>query len=354
MHLDRRTFLGAMGATTAATVASPLLAGEASAAPRVGGTLARGLRIPWGIAFLPNGDALVGERVNGRVHRVDPRGGRRRVGDVDEAVAFGEGGLLGIAVSPNFSSDRWVYFYVTTSSDNRVVRRQYVGGELGPSQVLLDGIARTHNGSLSHHGGRLAFGPSGHLFVSTGDAGLGARSQDNGSLNGKILRLDADGSIPSGNPIGGNPMWTKGHRNVQGLAWDGRGRMWASEFGQATRDELNQIVAGGNYGWPDVEGGDGDGPVHDPFVTWRPTSTCSPSGIAYAGGRIWLGALAGRSLYSVKLNAPRARRIVRHFHNRFGRIRTVQRAPDGSLWVTTSNSTPGSGPAVDKVIRIHV
>ncbi len=349
--LHRRTVLASgltAGLTAGVASTTALLATEASAVT-AGRTLARGLVIPWGLAFLPNGDALVTERRSGDVHRVFREGGRRQVGTIGAAVDFGEGGLLGAAVASTFARDRWVYFYLTTARDNRVIRKRYVRGGLGRTQVLLSGIARSNGqGSNNHHGGRLAFGPSGHLFVSTGDAGSPSRSQRNGSLNGKILRLNPDGSVPADNPIRGNPMWTKGHRNVQGLAWDGRGRMWATELGQGRRDELNRIRKGRNYGWPDVEGGDGAGPYADPFVVWSPTSTCSPSGLAIAKGRAWVGALAGEALFSVRVSGPRSRRKVRHFHERFGRIRTVERAPDGSLWITTSNGSD------DRVIRLRL
>lgn len=340
----RRTVLTA----AAGAAAVPFFASPAEAAPKVTRTLASGLDIPWGLAFLPSGDALVTERNNGRVHRVRRTGGRTLVGDIAQAVQFGEGGLLGAAVAPTFAQDRWVYFYLTTASDNRVIRKKYVKGALGPTEVLLDGIERTSGGSTNHHGGRLAFGPTGHLFIATGDAGDRDRAQDENSLNGKILRLNADGSVPADNPISGNPLWTLGHRNVQGLAWTAGGKMFATELGQNTRDELNVIRKGRNYGWPDVEGGDGPGPYADPFVVWRPTSTCSPSGLAIAKGRAWVGALAGESLYSVVLAGPKARTIRRHFNGTYGRIRTVAKAPDGSLWIATANG------GNDKVLRVTV
>jgi glucose/arabinose dehydrogenase len=322
--------------------------------------LARDLRVPWGLAFLPNGDALVGERVSGQVFRVDRRGGRRRVGRLRAVdTDAGEGGLLGIAVAPTFADDRWVYFYLTTADDNRIVRRRYVGGRLGRADVVLSGIPR---GGRTHNGGRLAFGPRGHLFASTGDTNAdrpgqrsGSVAQDWDSLAGKILRLNPDGSVPDGNPRG-NYAWTRGHRNVEGITWDGRGRMWATELGETRRDELNRIRKGRNYGWPRFEGGDGDGPVRDPFVTWSPTSSCSPSGVAVVGGRAWVGALAGHCLYSVRLRGDNAGRIVRHLHDRFGRIRTVEKAPDGALWIMTSNRDGRGDPTRqdDRIIRIRV
>jgi glucose/arabinose dehydrogenase len=344
--LDRRTLLSAAAMGAAAPLLTP---GPAGAAPTASKVLAKDLQVPWGVAFLPDGDALVGERINGNVHRVRRRGGRSKVGTISAVVDNGEGGLLGIAVGPSFADDRWVYFYFTSGSDNRIVRKRFKNGSLGATHVLLDGIPTASN----HNGGRLAFGPDGMLYASTGDAGDSSRAQDKNSLGGKILRLRPDGTVPDDNPFGSR-VWSYGHRNVQGLAWDSAGRMWATELGQNTRDELNRIRPGRNYGWPNVEGGDGDGPYADPFVTWEPTSTCSPSGLAIAQGRAWVGALAGRCLYSVRLGGPKARKIVRHFHEDYGRIRTVQKAPDGSLWITTSNRDGRGDPAAtdDRVIRV--
>jgi glucose/arabinose dehydrogenase len=361
MQLDRRTFLGAVGATTAAAVAAPLTSAEA--APAVDRTLATDLQVPWGLAFLPNGDALVTERRTAKVHRVRARGGRRVVGTIAGVVTGtdqGEGGLLGCAVSPTFADNRHVFFYLTSGSDNRVIRMTYADGGLSERTAILEGITR---GSQTHDGGGLGFGPTGHLFISTGDARLdtpggpasSSAAQDTSNLVGKTLRLNEDGSVPHDNPFG-NEVWTYGHRNVQGFDWDDRGRMWASEFGETDRDELNRIVAGANYGWPMRQGKDDDPSTRDPFVTWHPTSTCSPSGIAVARNRAWLGALAGESLYSVRLTGARRGTIQRHFRGRFGRIRTVRRAPDGSLWITTSNRDGRGSPGRtdDRVIRITI
>jgi glucose/arabinose dehydrogenase len=342
--LDRRTLLGA----AALGAAAPLLAPAAQAAPTPRKVLADDLRVPWGLAFLPNGDALVGERPNGRVHRIRKGGGRARVGTISAVQDRGEGGLLGIAVAPTFADDRWVYFYFTSGDDNRIVRKRFRDGSLGPSRVLLDGIPA----STTHNGGRLAFGPDGMLYASTGDAGDSSRAQDRGSLGGKILRMTPAGGVPDDNPFDSH-VWSYGHRNVQGLAWDGSGAMWATELGQNTRDELNRIRPGRNYGWPAVEGGDGGGPYSDPLVTWS-TEDCSPSGLAVARGRAWVGALRGQSLWSVRLDGPRAGRKVRHLRGDFGRIRTVQQAPDRSLWITTSNRDGRGSPAAsdDRVIRV--
>ena len=213
---DRRTLLAAgLTAPAAALVASATGSTAAAAAPSVKKVLAAGLRVPWGLAFLPNGDALVGERPSGRVHRVRAGGGRSRVGTLSAVRDRGEGGLLGIAVSPTFDDDRWVYFYFTTGADNRVVRKRFRNGELGRTHVLLDGIPAASN----HNGGRLAFGPDGMLYASTGDAGDTSLDRDKKSLGGKIPRLAPDGGVPDDNPFD-TRIWSFGHRNVQGLAWD--------------------------------------------------------------------------------------------------------------------------------------
>lgn len=341
--LDRRTLL----TTTAGALAAGTLLGAAApaaAAPRRGAVLARGLDIPWGLSFLPNGDALVTERENARVSRVRRGGGLVRVGridGVDLSADAGEGGLLGCAVSPTFGADREVFFYLSTASDNRIIAMRYVGGGLRDRRTVLAGIPRAR----SHNGGRLAFGPDGLLYATTGDSREPSRSQDTGSLAGKILRLNPDGTAAADNPFG-NYTWSFGHRNVQGVAWEPDGTMWATEFGEKTTDELNRIVRGANYGWPGTEGRGGPDGTRDPFATWSPTSTCSPAGVAIARNRAWIGALAGQSLYSVVLGGADAGRIRRHFRGDVGRIRTVVAAPDGSLWITTANG------GNDRVIRV--
>jgi glucose/arabinose dehydrogenase len=352
--MDRRTLLKAGLVTTASGLVIPAVDGfteSAEAAPRVTKVIARDLRTPWGIAFLPSGNALVGERDSGRVYRVNKNGGRRRVGRLNvrsQKANWGEGGLLGLALHPQFSRNRWVYAYISTASDNRIVRMRFADGSLGRPRTVLAGIpTNTH-----HNGGRLVF-HGGLLYASTGDAEDGSLAQNRSSLAGKILRLTPDGEVPSGNPFG-NYTWSWGHRNIEGLAFDARGTLWASEFGEDRRDELNRIVRGGNYGWPRSEGGDGRGGNRDPLATWRPEN-CSPSGIAIANGRAFLGALRGHALWGVRLRGPHAGRKVRYFHERFGRIRTVQKAPDGTLWITTSNhdGRPSSAhPNDDRIIRV--
>jgi glucose/arabinose dehydrogenase len=314
-------------------------------------TVASDIDVPWNIVFLPSGDALVSSRDTGRVVHVTPGGRKRFAGTVPGVVSNvsqgGEAGLLGLALHPRFASEPWVYAYLSTASDNRVVRMTYRGGRLGRPRLVLDGI-RT---SVHHNGGGLAFGPDGHLFVSTGDAEDSASAQDKGSLNGKILRITDRGRTPAGNPFR-NAVWTYGHRNVEGLAFDDRGRLWASEFGDKAKDELNRIDRGSDYGWPAVEGSDGAGGYHDPLATWD-TDDCSPSGIAIRYGRAWLGALQGQCVFSVVLRGRDRGRVRRHLDGH-GRIRAVAAAPDGSLWVGTSNrdgrATPRPGD--DRILRL--
>jgi glucose/arabinose dehydrogenase len=313
-------------------------------------TLATGLQVPWGIAVLPGGDALVSERTTGRILRISRDGSRKRtvmrVPGVD--TDSGEGGLLGLALSPRYARDRLVYAYFTSDTDNRIVRFQ-LGGGLRP---ILTGIRRAD----IHDGGRIAFGPDGKLYASVGEAGDGELAQDPGSLNGKILRMNADGSVPRDNPFPGSLVWTLGHRNVEGLAWDSNGRLWATEFGQDEFDEVNLIRRGRNYGWPEVEGrgSTGGGRFTNPLVTWSP-SDASPSGAAIRRGTLHIGALQGQAVLRVRLSGQRARKLSPLLQETYGRIRTVARAPDGSLWVTTSNRD-GRGspePADDRILRLE-
>ena len=317
-------------------------------------TVAEDLRVPWSFAFLPDGDALVTERDSGRVLRVSPSGDVRQAQTLPEG-GVGEGGLLGIAVSPRYESDRYVYAYTTTRSDNRVVRFR-IGEEPEP---VLTGIPV----NSYHNGGRIGFGPDGMLYVTTGDAGDTANSQDRGSLGGKILRVAPDGSIPEDNPFPGSPVYSLGHRNVQGLAWDARGRLYASEFGQNTWDEANRIEAGENYGWPEVEGGGGEGRGFvDPITVW-PTSEASPSGaeilvdgaIPQWEGDLFVTALRGESLWRLELDdRGTVTGRERLLEGEAGRVRDVAQAPDGSLWVSTSNRDGRGTPAGndDRIFRL--
>ncbi len=325
-------------------------AGPARSAPKVIGTVARNLEVPWGIAFLPDGTALVTERDSGRVFQVG--GGKvDEVGQVEEAEAQGEAGLLGIAVSPSFERDKRVFLYATAAEDNRVFRTTYENGQLGKLRPILTGIPKASN----HDGGRITFGPDGWLYVATGEAGQPELAQDMDSLGGKILRIGQDGEPAEGNPDRTSPIWTSGHRNVQGLAFDDEGNLWASEFGQNTWDELNLIQRGLNYGWPEVEGKGGDGTrFTDPQVQWR-TEEASPSGLAFVRDRLYLGALRGERVWRVDVDAKKASNDKGFFVGEYGRMRTVVAAPDGNLWVTTSNRDGRGQPAEtdDRILLVR-
>jgi len=332
--------------TPAAVVPDPLPAAD------LGPTVADGLQVPWGLAPLPDGSALVSERPTGRVLQVRPGADPIAVGGVPGVVAEGEGGLLGLAVAPSFAEDRLVYAYLTAARDNRVVRMRWPeGGSLGPPQVVLAGIPK---GAI-HNGGQLAFGPGGLLWVSTGDEGVPERAQDLGSLGGKILRVAPDGSVPADNPFPGSPVWSYGHRNVQGLAFDSTGQLWASEFGAKSRDELNRIERGGNYGWPAVEGPGGAPTYIDPYASW-PTSEASPSGLAIVADVAYLGALRGQRLWQVPLAGPQAGQPRALLEGELGRVRGVLAAPGGGLWVTTSNTDGRGDPRAgdDRVAQVRL
>jgi glucose/arabinose dehydrogenase len=316
--------------------------------PHVVGTVATGLQAPWGVAFLPDGTALVGERDTTRVVAIKHRS-VRTVGRVEGVRPRGEAGLLGLAVSPTYASDKLVFGYLSTAADNRVVSMRYDGRRLGPPKPVLTGIP---NGFI-HDGGRLLFAKDGTLFVSTGETGDEHLAQDRSSLGGKILHITTAGKPAPGNPVPGSPVWTMGHRNVQGLAFDDRGQLWATEFGKDTWDELNRIDKARNYGWP-VEEGKGDRPQYrNPYVQWR-TANASPSGLAYLDGSLWAGALRGGRLWQIPLRHGTTTEPRDFFVGDYGRLRTVVAAPDGNLWVTTSNRD-GRGhprPGDDRILVV--
>ncbi|WP_394329354.1 PQQ-dependent sugar dehydrogenase [Nocardiopsis sp. CNR-923] len=297
------------------------------------------------------------ERHTGRVLLVTPGGDEPRevytvpgVAGPEGPESGWEGGLMGLAVSPRYEDDGRVYAYLTTEDDNRVVRFRLGGAE---PEVVFDGIA----GNRYHDGGRIAFGPDGMLYVATGDAGRPALAQDPDSPNGKILRLTPEGEPAPGNPTAGSPVYSLGHRNVQGLAWDDEGRLFATEFGQDAFDEVNLIEPGRDYGWPEVEGdgGAGVGRFTDPLLTWTPDEA-SPSGAAVLDDTLYVAALRGERLWAVPLDAGAPGEPTALLRGRYGRLRTVEVAPDGALWVTTSN-TDGRGDVRagdDRILRFEV
>jgi glucose/arabinose dehydrogenase len=316
--------------------------------------MATGLEVPWGLSFLPTGEALVAERMTGDIYLIPSAGGERRlVGTVPGVQAGGEGGLLGLAVDPLYIHDLFIYAYMTSEEDNRIVRFRLRPDEpeIYNFEVILDGIAKAGN----HNGGALAWGPDGMLYAGVGDAGNPATAQDPDSLNGKILRMDPLGKPPvdDSNPDPDSLVWSMGHRNVQGLAWDSDGRLWATEFGQNAFDEVNLIEPGSNYGWPEVEGTGGGDRYVDPLVTWA-TDEASPSGAAILDDVLYVGALRGQRLWRVPLSGDSVGEPEALLEGDYGRLRNVVAGPDGQLWVTTSNRD-GRGAADgddDRVLRL--
>ncbi|WP_189714823.1 PQQ-dependent sugar dehydrogenase [Streptomyces chryseus] len=324
----------------------------------VAGTLTEGLKSPWGLAALPDGDLLVSSRDEGTITRVDGESGEKtRIGTVAGVAPAGEGGLMGLAVSPGFASDHMVYAYFTTESDNRIARMLYdekkpAGQQLGAPDTILRGIPK----GTVHNGGRIAFGPDKMLYAGTGETGETGLAQDKKSLGGKILRMTPDGEPVHGNPEADSVVYSYGHRNVQGLAWDSEKRLWAAEFGQNTWDELNLIRPGGNYGWPEVEGRGGEEGYVDPVAQWK-TSEASPSGIAYAAGSIWMAGLRGERLWRIPLDGTKTVTDPESFlAQKYGRLRTVVAAGGDKLWLVTSETdtrgTPEAGD--DRILDLEV
>ncbi|MEU8225711.1 PQQ-dependent sugar dehydrogenase [Kribbella sp. NPDC048915] len=329
--------------------------GTASALPAaavkltVAGTVATGIEVPWGLAFLPDKSALVAERDSATVKRVAD-GQATEVGKVDGVDPSSEGGLLGLAVDPGYPGEPYIYAYYSSGDDNRIARITYQDGKLSDQQVILEGIPA----AAIHNGGRLRFGPDGFLYAGTGDGGDRPNSQNDDSLGGKILRITTEGKAAPGNP--GGRLWiTKGHRNVQGLAFDGQ-QLYSAEFGQNTWDELNAITPGSNYGWPAAEGISRLDGMTDPIAQWK-TSDASPSGIAFAKGHVFMASLRGERLWAIPVaGGKRVGEPQAFFTNEYGRLRTVEAAPDGSLWLTTSNTDGrgGTRDGDDRILRVTI
>ncbi|HEX5797022.1 MAG TPA: PQQ-dependent sugar dehydrogenase [Candidatus Saccharimonadales bacterium] len=315
--------------------------------------IARDLTVPWGLAFLPDGTLLVTER-SGTLRRVDDD----RTYEIEGVRHIGEGGLLGLAIHPRFDENHWIYLYLTTEVggrlDNRVERYEYVDGSLAHRTVIIKNIP----GAANHDGGRLAFGPDGYLYITTGDAGDESLAQDRSSLAGKILRITDKGEIPDDNPSG-NAVYSYGHRNPQGLAWDSQGRLWSTEHGRSGirsgHDELNLIKKDGNYGWPLIEGDEVRSGMMTPVAHSGSDETWAPASLAYRSGSLFFGGLRGETLYQAVIAGEEQVSLKAHLRGEYGRIRTVVFGPDGMMYITTSNTDGRGDPKEgdDKIIRIN-
>ncbi|GLY99774.1 PQQ-dependent sugar dehydrogenase [Actinoplanes sp. NBRC 103695] len=315
--------------------------------------LAKGLDVPWGMAFLPDGGALVTERDTHRILQVGPESDADglKVAEVQrltEPVSTGDGGLLGIAVSPKYAQDKTVYVYYTTAKDNRVGKLQ-LGGKVTP---VLTGLPR----SETANGGQIAFGPDGYLYVGTADATeAGTLAQNPKSTGGKILRMTVAGKPAPGNPVKTSLVWSSGHHNVLGMAWDSAKRMYASETGQITSGELNVITKGKNYGWPAADGDSPNAKFTNPLVTW-PVTDSSCAGVAVLERTIATACLLGQRIWMVSTTGNgtligQPRDLLK---GEYGRLRGLVAGPDGSLWVATSNQERGGEPKPgdDRIIRL--
>lgn len=329
-------------------------------------TVADNLTVPWSIDWLPNGDAIFTER-NGNL-RIIQNGELQDIPLLSLSVAGVEGGMLGVAVDPNYNENNFIYLYYTynefLSTQNKLVRYQFSDDILTENKILLDKIP----GGPFHDGGRIQFGPDGKLYITTGDAGDPDLSQDMDSLAGKILRINSDGTIPEDNPWKYSPIYSIGHRNPQGIDWDGNGYLVATEHGPSgwrgnAHDEINLIIPGSNYGWPDVIGDEAKQGLQNPILhtgedTWAPSG-----GEFYDGDKIpqWTGkyfvaTLRGNHLHMIDFDLERNKVISNEklFQDDFGRLRDVQTGPNGYLYILTSNQD-GRGfpnPDDDKILRI--
>jgi glucose/arabinose dehydrogenase len=316
--------------------------------------VAKDLNIPWEIVFLPDDSMLITERAGNLKHITSGT-----AIPVSGVAHRGEGGLLGMALHPDFAKNQFIYLYSTTNVggglSNRVERYKFANNQLSERKIIIENIP----GSSNHDGGRIAFGPDKLLYITTGDAEHSENAQNTSSLAGKILRLRDDGSIPTDNPFN-NAIYSYGHRNPQGITWDSDGNLWATEHGpsgaQTGYDELNKIEKGANYGWPNIRGDQAQGGMKTPVYNSGSKETWAPSGITFANGHLIFTGLRGESLYISKLTNSQAGKLSTYLREKYGRLRTVVAGPDGYLYLATNNTdgrgTPTAGD--DKIIRLKI
>ena len=320
-------------------------------------TVAKDLSIPWEILFLPDNSLLVTERP-GNLVRIKPEN-KEKI-KIEGVEHTGEGGLLGAALHPGFPSNNWLYLYLTTRTDqgliNRVERYKFnlEKNSLAEKETIITNIP----GASYHDGGRIAFGPDNLLYITTGDAGQTQLAQDIGSRAGKILRLKDNGDIPEDNPFN-NEVYSYGHRNPQGLAWDKQGNLWATEHGPSGLnsgfDEVNLIQKGGNYGWPLVKGEENREGLIAPIIQSGSEDTWAPAGLEIIENKLFFVGLRGSALYSVQVEERNLDGLTLNFKNDWGRLRICRQGPDGFLYLATSNTDGRGNPREkdDKIIKIN-
>ena len=317
--------------------------------------LAEGLDHPWEILWGPDNMLWMTER-SGRISQLDPQSGSiKNLITISDVRATGEGGLLGMALHPDFQTTPHVFVAYNYDKSGRytekVVRYTFNGTTLVDPVIILDNIAAAG----IHNGARLVFGPDKKLYITTGDAGTSSSSQQASSVNGKVLRLNPDGTVPADNPNGGSPIWSTGHRNAQGPTF-ANGKLYSSEHGPSTDDEINIIQSGMNYGWPNVAGACDESAeqtfcnsnaVVTPIYSWTPT--IAPSGMEYYNNDLipqWknsllVAVLKNSMLVQLKLNGAgdQVESVTEFFKGEYGRMRDVCVAPDGRVFISTDNGS---------------
>ncbi|MFE0153437.1 PQQ-dependent sugar dehydrogenase [Nonomuraea sp. NPDC059007] len=339
--------------STPSAASDSFTTGSCGTVPQTPATVAGSWDIPWDISWAPDGSfALVTERDTFRVFKLTPSGTKTQVGTVPNSqTTGGEGGLMGLAMSKtwNGTSDQEVFFFHTSSEGNRIAKMNFNGTALSGYTSLLQGIAKNRY----HNGGRLKFGPDGYLYATTGDAQQTSHAQNLSSLNGKILRITKTGAAAPGNPFNSR-VYSYGHRNPQGIAWDSAGRLWSSELGNSSRDELNLIQSGRNYGWPQCEGTCSVSGMTNPKRTWG-VGEASPSGIAIVNNTVFMAALRGQRLWRIVLNGENVGTVNSYFNGTYGRLRAVEKVPGASaIWFGSSNSDNNGNGNPDVIRRSNI
>lgn len=327
-------------------------------------TIATGLEVPWALAFLPSGDLLITER-GGSVRILRKTGGLdpNPLFVIEEVEQIGEGGLMGVAVHPDYPRKPFVYFHYTyeqngSNTANRVVRYSFKNDKFSERKIIVDAIP----GASNHDGGRIKFGPDGNLYITTGDSQEPSLAQDKNSLAGKILRVTDEGKPAPGNPFingGGSALvYSFGHRNPQGITWNSIDQLWETEHGRSAPtglDEINLIEAGRNYGWPTIQGDETRVGMVTPIINSGPSTTWAPSGAVFLNNSLFFTGLRGQALYEAVIQENKISELTEHFKSQYGRLREVIVGPDGMLYITTSNRDGRGIPANedDRIIRIN-